>query len=678
MFRRPIKEVNAEFLAEEKYLDSIQRTVRESCVAASMSRKDITSVLLAIEEGATNIIRHAYLYEKGIIRLRIVIYPKLVVFSLIDYGRSFEPDGTGTLDLSRLVESGRKGGLGFYMIQKIMDSVEYISTAGFNELRMFKHIAAPSPVGRTFLRRLFTLRVKFSVWTFIIMSIIIGGSMYYFDYRASEQMYTHKHETVRALSETIADQVAGYYIYRRSEAEFDELVVSYRRANPELKLIVITDAEGIVRAHSDDILNIRKPYRPPDQVDTSIVNVPQSIKTEYEKFSYLVTPITTGDRVLGQVHVTYTTAGIYFQLTESRKKIILLTVVLILFGITGIYLLSNYFVSPILDITRRVRRFTSGELETELPLTGAEEFFEISRAFNQMMTRLSQDQKNIVEREKMAKEIEVASEIQKTLLPSKLPEIPNLELDAFYRAASIIGGDLYDIFRISEQRYCLTVADVSGKGVPASLMMSVLRTVIQIHAASEESAKRVLTKVNDYLADNIPAGMFITIFLVIYDARENMINFVSAGHNPMLFYRAAEKELIRFNPRGMPLGVPTANGVSFGDGLEEIAVKLNPGDLFVMFTDGVTEARDRENQQFGMERLTGFLEKYLAESAGEKLNMLSRAMVSELDDFTGFSKASDDVTFIVARCTPPEAGAAEEKEIQVKSLRANPPADSRD
>ena len=415
----------------------------------------------------------------------------------------------------------------------------------------------------------------------------------------------------------------------------------------------------------------------PDDVDVSIVGVPQPIRTEYEKFSYLVTPITTGDRVLGYVHVTYTTAGIYFQLTESRKKIILLTVVLILFGITGIYLLSSYFVSPILDITRRVRRFTSGELETELPLTGAEEFFEISRAFNQMMTRLSQDQRNIVEREKMAKEIEVASEIQKTLLPSQLPAIPNLELDAFYRAASIIGGDLYDIFKISDHRYCLTVADVSGKGVPASLMMSVLRTVIQIQADDEVSAKEVLTKVNEYLAENIPTGMFITIFLVIYDSRASAINFVSAGHNPMLFYRAKQKELVRYNPRGMPLGVPAANGVSFGDGLEEIVINLEQGDLFVIFTDGVTEARDRENQQFGMDRLAGFLEKYLAENTGEDISKLSQAIVGELDDFAGFSKASDDITFIVARCSPPDdQHVDDEEEIQVKSLRANPPGDA--
>ncbi|UCD63394.1 MAG: SpoIIE family protein phosphatase [Candidatus Zixiibacteriota bacterium] len=670
MFRRPVKEINAEFLAEEKYLDSIQRTARESCIAASMSRKDTASVLLAIEEGATNIIRHAYLYEKGIIRLRIVIYKKLIVFSLIDSGRSFQPSGTGALDLEQLVESGRKGGLGFYMIQKIMDSVEYISTASFNELRMIKHISAPSPIGHTFLRRLFTLRVKFSVWTFIIMCVIIGASIYYFDYRASKLMYTHKHETVQALSKTIADQAAGYFINRRSDVEFDELIVSYMRANPELKLIVLTDSANIIRAHSDDIRNIRRPYRVPEQVSADTIGVPQPVTTEFEKFSYLVTPIRAGERLLGKVHTTYSTAGIYFRLTESRRSIFLLTVVLVVFGILGIYLLSNYFVSPILNITRRVRRFTSGEMETELPLTGAEEFFEISKAFNQMMTRLSQDQRNVVEREKLAKEIEVASEIQKTLLPRKLPEVPHLEIDALYRAASVIGGDLYDIFKISEERYCLAVADVSGKGVPASLVMSILRTVLQIQAAEETSAKKLLTRVDGYLSQNIPTGMFITIFLVIYDAETSRISLVSAGHTPMLFYDASKKAVDKVNPKGLPLGVPLAEGRSFEESLEELVVKLNHEDMFLLFTDGITEARGRDNSQFGMERLTAFFESYLNEHAAEPVSNLSEALVNQLDDFTGFAKAADDVTFVVARCRRcVKEPVSSESDIQVKKLR---------
>ena len=226
MFRRPLKEINAEFSAEDKYLQGIQRTVRESCVAAGMSGKNTSAVLLATEEAATNIIRHAYLYEKGVIRLRVVIYSKQIAFSLIDFGRSFQANKTGTLDLESLVASGRKGGLGFYMIQKIMDSVEYISSAGRNELRMIKRIGEKPVMGRPFLRRMFTLRAKFSFWTFFFVFIIVGGAYCYMDYRTSRQLYDRLDGTVHALAETIADQASGYILRSRSAVEFDELVVS--------------------------------------------------------------------------------------------------------------------------------------------------------------------------------------------------------------------------------------------------------------------------------------------------------------------------------------------------------------------------------------------------------------------------------------------------------------------
>ena len=651
MFRRPIKEVSAEFIAEEKYIDGIQRTDRESCAAASMSRKEIAAVMLAVEEGATNIIRHAYLYEKGIIRLRIVIFKKLVIFSLIDFGRSFQPSGSGTFDLQRLVESGRKGGLGFYMIQKIMDSVEYISTAGFNELRMIKRIGDTAPASRPFLRRMFTLRVKFSVWTFLIMSVIIGGSIYYFDYQTSRQMYMHKDETVRSLAKTIADQAAGYFINRRSDVEFDELIVSYRRANPELKLIVLTDDQGIIRAHSDDIHNIRKMYEEPAGINPTLDETPQPLRYENEDMQYLIMPIMTGEKLLGEVHVTYSSATIYNKLYEARQRIVILTVILVMFGILGIYLLSNYFVNPIHKITNRIRRFTSGDLETEMPLEGAEEFFEISKAFNQMMTRLSQDRRNIIEREKMAKEIEVASQIQKTLLPTDLPSIPHLEIDAFYRAASIVGGDLYDIFRVSDQRYCLVVADVSGKGVPASLVMSMLRTVIQIYSADAQSARETLIRVHNYLKHNIPPGMFVTVFLVIYDASCRTINFVSAGHNPMLFYRAAKKAILQINPKGMPLGLPETEGPRFESILEEVTMKLEDDDLFFIFTDGITEAKDRDGVVYGMPRLRELVERILSGELPKSVAEFSKLITDDVDDFTGFVKAHDDITFIVSKCS---------------------------
>lgn len=650
MFRRPIKEINAEFVAEERYLDSIQRIVKESCTAAGLSRRDVTAVLLAIEEGATNIIRHAYLYEKGTLRLRIVVYRKLIAFSLIDSGRSFHPEESGKIDLDKLVESGRKGGLGFYMISKIMDSVEYISAAGFNELRMIKRVRGVD-ISDTppLLRRLFTLRAKFSFFTFLIVSLIIAATFYFVDVRTKAEVRGHLEEMVLALGSTIADQAAGYHINSRSDVEFDELIVSYTRANPTLRLVVLTDSTDLIRAHSGDISNIRKPYRPPDEVNPGKIGVHQSFTSGDMRLYYLPLEIRAGPRYFGRVHTVYSAGPVEEKLAEVRKRILLFTALLLVIGILGIYLLSNYFVKPIAKITHRVRRFTSGDLETELPLEGADEFFEISRALNDMMTRLSKDRRNIVEREKMAKEIEVASQIQKTLLPAQLPQIAGLQLDTYYRAASVVGGDLYDVFEIAPGRFCLVVADVSGKGVPASLVMSMLRTVIQIHAVGACSAKETLLAVNEYLQANIPRGMFITVLLAIYDSSNHRLNFVSAGHNPMVYYRCRTSKLQTLNPTGMPLGVPTTLERGFAEGLEEVTLDLDENDLFFMYTDGITEATDREGKQYGLTRLVEFLRGKLEANERIDLPTLVGGIVEEIDSFAGFAKQNDDITFIMAR-----------------------------
>jgi serine phosphatase RsbU (regulator of sigma subunit)/anti-sigma regulatory factor (Ser/Thr protein kinase) len=651
MFRKPIKEINAEFPAEDRYLDSIRRVVKESCTSVGMPRKDVSAVLLAIEEGATNVIRHAYLYEKGSLRLRIVLYEKFAAFSLIDTGRSFEPTSNGSINLDRLVESGRKGGLGFYMIQKIMDSVEYISSPDFNELRMVKRIRPSAASGPPLLRRMFTLRVKFSFWTFFIVALIVGSAFYFVNSRTSGEAYAHLDETVQALTKTVAEQSSGYIINRRSDVEFDELLVSYVHSNPMLRQIVLTDSLGLILAHSDDIRNIRKPFQAPEHLDLNQLEQPQRFSDNNEPLNFLIMPITSNQRALGRVYVTYSSAQIRQLLVDARTKILLVTGFLILMGIVGIYLLSNYFVTPILKITERVRRFSLGDLDTELPLEGADEFFEISRALNDMTTRLSRDRKNVIERERMAKEIEVASQIQKTLLPQELPHIPGLEVDAFYRAASLVGGDLYDIFQTGENRYCLVVADVSGKGVPASLVMSMLRTVIQIYAEDAVSARDTLLRVNEYLIRNMPPGMFITVLLAIYDSAARHIKIVSAGHNPMLLFQSDSGELMKVNPSGMPLGVDVTLKKRFAEGLQEITIDLQEGDLFVMYTDGITEAVNRDREQFGLERLSRCLLDKLSSGSRLPVSEISKSIVGEIDTFSGFSKQADDVTFLVCRAT---------------------------
>lgn len=645
MFRRPVKEINAAFPAEFNQLDSIKQIVRENCYSADIPSKDVHALQLVVEEVASNIIRHAYKFQKGQIRLKLVLYKKLVVLSLIDTGRSFQPNFNGTINLERLVETGRKGGLGFYMVQKMMDSVEYISTGGYNEMRMMKRLKPA--VG--WLGRMMPLRVKFSAATLAILTVIIGVSFYFVNHYATQRLYANLDDKVSALATTIADQSSGYILNKRSDVEFDELIVSYLRANPELKLLVITDSNKLVMAHSEDIKNIRKPFHIPSQFASGDESSSREEIKHSPDLNFRQVDISTGSQKLGDVYLTYSTSQIANQLYDARITVIRFTLILFLFGLLGIYALSNYFVEPIQKITRRVRRFTSGETESELPLDGADEFFEISKAFNQMTTRLNEERKSVVEREKLAKELELASQIQKTLLPEGISSFPGLEIDAFYKAASRIGGDLYDAFDIGDGKYCIVVADVSGKGIPASLVMSMLRTVVRIYSDGATSARELLLKVNGYLQKNIPSGIFVTLFLMLYDSKSNKSTAVSAGHNPLILYRSAENKIERFNPSGMPVGLPQSSGSSYENGLEEAEITLNRGDTFMLYTDGVSEATDENGQHFGVERIEQTLFDISSRCADQKLNDAASKMKEALTDFSHRQDFSDDITFILGR-----------------------------
>jgi methyl-accepting chemotaxis protein len=309
------------------------------------------------------------------------------------------------------------------------------------------------------------------------MLTIIAGAYILINERSVKGIREHLHDTVTALSKTMAAQAAGFVLNRRSDVEFDELAISYIEANPELIWLVIVDSSDYILADTRDIRNLHKKYEPPENIDPAAVGVPQKFGNGDRELYYLYREVKSGERKIGGIQMVYTGEEYLAEIDAERQKIIFLTLIGLAIGIGGIYLLSNYFVSPIVRITERVRKFSSGDIETELPLEGVEEYFEISKALNEMMSRLRRDRENIIERERVAKEIEVAGQIQKMLLPGKLPEVPGLQLDAFYRAASRIGGDLYDVFPIDQKRYCLLVADVSGKGIPASLGIWVVGTV---------------------------------------------------------------------------------------------------------------------------------------------------------------------------------------------------------
>lgn len=665
MFRKPIRETVAVFPAQESQLAGLRKTVEEICHQTSLTSKEINNIILAVEEGATNIIRHAYLLGEGEIRLKVAVFRDFIILSLFDHGKSFQPPDKTKLDLKKMSATGRKGGLGFYLINKVMDRVEYFSLEGENELRLTRFLTDKGEKKLQWSGGL-SLRVKFSAWTFLIVLILVAGAYYFIDSSTTRYIRSRLDKTISALSNTIAAQTYGYIINRRSDVEFDELAVSYQRANDILTAVVIVNEGGEVLADSRGLSRLHTPYDPKkleliSTVDSQAVFYPEGGNP------ILVRKINYGGASIGAVIMEYSTRGTEAQLKQAQRTVAIVTGIGLLIGIAGIYLLSNYFVRPIGRIVSRVRRFSEGDLDSQLPLTGAEEFYEISKGLNELIMRIRRDRKNIIEREILQKEMQMAEEIQRALIPKTLPTIQGVDIGAIYKAARMVGGDLFDFVRIDDHTIGVAVADVSGKGIPGSLVMSMVRTALRLESRGNRSSRNILVRLNDFVSDDIKRGMFVTILLSVIDTRTGKINFASAGHNPIIHFSSENKQASFLNARGMPVGIK-AGQADFAITLEEATIDMHKNDFLVIYTDGVTESRVSRAGAYGTDRVIEILKENAELSASE----VARIIEADLTRFIGRREQHDDITMVILKnCPPPDKA-----EAALGSLSGNERPDS--
>lgn len=657
MFGRPVKETSAEFTAETSSLDRARTVTSEALAETRLSSKEINQVALALEEALTNIIRHSYLGSPGAIKLKVVSYPSRIVISLLDYGRPYFPEAKDQVSLARLVETSRKGGLGQMMIQRLMDDVEYIVGDGYNELRMTKLLPRWYSAANTMRGRTLGMRARFTIATGFVVALIVGGSFFYMEDRVIDGIRERQREAMRNTAESTAALAGSFVLNRRTFVEFDELAISMAAQSSDIARITIIDSVGSILADSRDIKLLRKPYAAPDGAPDGApegeIEIALADTEALHDARYLRVPISARGASLGSVAVIYGQSSIAEQLATARTETLTLLLLEALVGLLGIYLLSNYFVRPVKSITEQVRRFSDGISPGELPVDGAAEFFEISRALNSMMTRIRKEDASRYKQETLEREIQVASEIQRNLLPQELPRIPGLDIGAYYRAASLVGGDLYDVIEIGENQFCLAIADVSGKGVPASLVMSVLNTTLRFVAPGCPTAGEILEKVEARMVSDIPSGVFITLALAVYDARTREISYVSAGHNPLIHYSGAERGFRMVNPRGAPLGLSGLVDGGAGRKYEQERFALGEDHFLCLYTDGLSEAVNSAGAALGPEGLAEFLQKSASEASSSETESGARAqnlvgsLIERLDEYRAGKGPEDDMTVII-------------------------------
>jgi serine phosphatase RsbU (regulator of sigma subunit) len=242
------------------------------------------------------------------------------------------------------------------------------------------------------------------------------------------------------------------------------------------------------------------------------------------------------------------------------------------------------------------------------------------------------------ERERMEHELELATEIQQRFQPSSPPTVDGYEFQGISFSCYEIGGDYYDFIPRHDGKMLIALGDVSGKGTAAALLMSSLHAAIHAQVSARSSLDETILSVNQYLADNTPANRFVTLFIAELDTSNGFLKYINAGHNPPLIGRA-DGTIAQLSSGGFPLGIIPGAEFELGE------TQLHPGEALVVYSDGVSEANNIRDEEFGLDRLSEVVRKNVKSSAAG----IRDKVESALSAFTQTAPANDDITLVIVK-----------------------------
>jgi sigma-B regulation protein RsbU (phosphoserine phosphatase) len=243
-----------------------------------------------------------------------------------------------------------------------------------------------------------------------------------------------------------------------------------------------------------------------------------------------------------------------------------------------------------------------------------------------------------LEKQKMEEELEIARDIQNNLLPHSLPSYPRFDITAYNIASKQVGGDFYDVIPLDDKSFCIAIADVSGKGVPAALLTANLQAFLKILCKSGMFLSEATAIINDLVTENTMDGKFITFFWGVLNDQDLTMNYVNAGHNPPLLIR--NKKIIKLDKGGIILGV-----MKTFTPYESPTISLEKDDLIVLFTDGITEAMNVAGQEYSDEKLEELVIKYSDLNASEVCEIIKNSV----QEHAAGTIQSDDITLLIVK-----------------------------
>lgn len=354
----------------------------------------------------------------------------------------------------------------------------------------------------------------------------------------------------------------------------------------------------------------------------------------------LVTPFK-----FGYVRVILDPGAIRSETLKVVSETVDISLALVVRAVILAVLFAGVFVRNIKRLAAAAVRVGQGDLETQITISSRDELGRLARQFNNMVSEIRASQAALVEKSRMEEELRIAESIQQGLLPANFPEVSGYAFAGYYSAQTEAGGDYYDVLDrtvLGGNLVGLVSADVSGHGVGAGLVMTMLRTLLHAQAVGNTEPARVLSRINPQLFRDTPATMFVTAFYAVLDCKKHQLIWSSAGHNPALCCRGA-KGVERLTSAGIPLGM--ADGPTFESIIGQGQSQLSAGDVLLLYTDGVTEAMNSAREEYAEERLANALQRV----SGLAPQEIVSALVEDLASFTGGLPQEDDISLLVVK-----------------------------
>ncbi len=374
----------------------------------------------------------------------------------------------------------------------------------------------------------------------------------------------------------------------------------------------------------------------------------------------------SGKKDRASISLSYRPSELYRRLSDAQQiafrdipfgvlAIIVLLIIAGLFLIIEMVALSmglalaRSITSAIHELFMGTERVRHGDFAHRINVQSNDQLGELAGSFNEMTGSIEGLLQTAAEKKRLEEELRIARAIQMSLLPRGPLDVPGLAITALCVPAREVGGDYYDFFRLPEDRLGILIADVSGKGTSAALYMAELKGLVLALSQRYESPRELLIEVNRIISEHLDSRSFITITYAVIDLHAGTMTFCRAGHTPLIFLpgpssrRPSAKVL---TPNGMVLGLRIDGAADkFAELLEQERVELSPGDVIVLYTDGITEAMNPNSDLFGESRLSRIVEEHGHLDSDE----LRERIMREIEAFVGSADQHDDMTMILLK-----------------------------